>query len=652
MTRQIFVAAPSGINAGIDFGAVYAGLIEPALGSAEFTVFHADEGLQGGGIPDEVFQNLLIADIVIADLTIEDAAVWYMLGVRHALRSHGVVMISGQPQTATLDKLYVAALRYRLKAGIPDPLWVQEDIASLARLVQQAACAPPNSPPSPVYARLPLLAEPAPDMLRVDGIHEFWSNETQWRNQVAAARRERWPGDLMLLAEEAPVTSASRDAHCEAAARLRELGRETIALEQVERALALDSTHLPSLHEKGLLLGRLGRFDEANAWLQRIARGHAGDGRTFALLARVAKYRWTCAWRVDAADPARRRELAAASVDLLHEAIKAHVTALAHDGTDVHCGVDAAILGDVCRRLTKVPQNATPLTEMMNEARWAAHLALSHRAEGGEAFWSRVARAELCVLADDTEGAACAYRGAVMTANDDWYLLHCARERLMWMADLGFWPVSVEVALGVVDRALESVEPPLRPRHVILFSGHMIDGPGRTEKRFPVEMKDQAKEEIGKALDKLGAGSEDLALCEGACGGDLLFAQAALKRHMHLELRLPFDETLFLEKSVGFAGPKWRKMYLDAKKHPRTRVFCMPDSLGPTPKSHNQYERVNLWQIYSAYALGPHAVRVIALWDGVESEKRGGTAHMVHAVSQHFNLMTIIDTQRLLRQMA
>ena len=652
MTRQIFVAAPSGIQAGIDFGAVYAGLIEPALGSAEFTVSHADEAPQGSGIPDEVLQNLLIADIVIADLTLEDAAIGYMLGVRQALRSHGVVVISGQPPAASLNRRYTAALHYRLKAGKPDPRWVREDISSLSRLLQEAAHAPAGFPPNRLYARLPLLAEPATEILRIDGNHEFWSNEKQWRDLVAVAGRERRPGDLMMLAEEAPVTSAGRDAHLEAAARLRELGQETIALEQIERALALHPTHLPGLREKGFLLGRLGRFDEANSLLQRIAQDHRDHGRTFRVLATIAKYRWTCAWRIDAADPAHCRELAAASIDMLHEALKAHLTAMAHDGFDLHRGIDMAILGDACRRLTNVARNASPLADMVNDARWAVHLALSHQPTEADAFWPTVARAELCILADDIEGAACAYRSALEAANDDWHLLHGTHERLMWMADLGLWSTSVDAALGVVKQALERVESPLRPRHVLLFSGHMIDGPSRPEKRFPDEMKDLAKKAIAKALDKLGAGHGDLALCEGACGGDLLFAQAALERHMHLELRLPFDENLFMEKSVGFAGQAWRDMYMDVKNHPRTRVFCMPDSLGPTPESHNQYERVNRWQIYSAYARGPQAVRVIALWDGRESEKRGGTAHMVSAASLHFDSISIVDTQRLLRQMA
>ncbi|MBC8737653.1 hypothetical protein F6X40_12675 [Paraburkholderia sp. UCT31] len=652
MTRQIFIAAPSGIHAGIDFGSVYAALIEPAVGSAEFTVFHADATPPGGGIADEVLQNLLIADIVVADLTLENAAVAYMLGVRHALRSHGVVTISGRPAAASLNAGYAVALHYRLKTGKPDPRWVHEDISSLARLLREATQAPAGFPPNPLRARLPLLEEPATEMLRVDGTREFWSNEKQWRDLVAVAGRERRPGDLMMLAEEAPVTSASCDAHLEAAARLRELGQETIALEQIERALALEPTHLPSLREKGLLLGRLGRFDEANSLLQRIAQDPRDHGRTFRVLAKIAKYRWTHAWRIDAADPAHRRERAAASIDMLHEALKAHLTAIAHDGCDLPPGIDMAILGDACRRLTSAARHATPLADFIGAARWAAQLALTHQPSEPDKFWQTVARAELCILADDMEGAACAYRSAIAAADHDWYRLHCAEQRLMWMADLGLWPANVELTLRMVQQALEHVKSPLRPRHVMLFSGHMIDGPSRHEKRFPDEMKDRARKAIGEALDKLGAGRGDLALCEGACGGDLLFAQAALERNMDLELRLPFDEKLFLEKSVGFAGQTWRDMYVNVKKDLRTCVYCMPDSLGPTPESDNQYERVNRWQIYSAYALGRQAVHVIALWDGRESEKRGGTAHLVSAASQRFESITIVDTQRLLRQSA
>ena len=56
--------------------------------------FRADEEKRAGDIIPDMFQELLVADLVVADLTIENPNVWYELGVRHALRSRGVVIVS------------------------------------------------------------------------------------------------------------------------------------------------------------------------------------------------------------------------------------------------------------------------------------------------------------------------------------------------------------------------------------------------------------------------------------------------------------------------------------------------------------------------------------------------------------------------------
>src|SRR5271154_7581425 len=92
------------------------------------------------------------------------------------------------------------------------------------------------------------------------------------------------------------------------------------------------------------------------------------------------------------------------------------------------------------------------------------------------------------------------------------------------------------------------------PRKAVLFSGHMIDAPGREKPRFPPDKEPVAARAIASALADLDVGASDLGVCGGACGGDLLFAEAGLARSARLELYIPFDEPTFLERSVDFAG--------------------------------------------------------------------------------------------------
>ena len=52
------------------------------------------------------------------------------------------------------------------------------------------------------------------------------------------------------------------------------------------------------------------------------------------------------------------------------------------------------------------------------------------------------------------------------------------------------------------------------PRRVFVFSGHLMDTPGRTPPRFPPALEPAAAHQIGLALDQLGAGPDDLALSQ------------------------------------------------------------------------------------------------------------------------------------------
>ena len=103
------------------------------------------------------------------------------------------------------------------------------------------------------------------------------------------------------------------------------------------------------------------------------------------------------------------------------------------------------------------------------------------------------------------------------------------------------------------------------PQNVVLFSGHMIDAPDRTAPRFPPSREPIAASAIAAKLEEIGAGRGDLGICGGACGGDLLFAEACLEKGMQLEIYIPLDEPQLLAKSVNFAGGNWQNRYFTAK---------------------------------------------------------------------------------------
>jgi hypothetical protein len=183
------------------------------------------------------------------------------------------------------------------------------------------------------------------------------------------------------------------------------------------------------------------------------------------------------------------------------------------------------------------------------------------------------------------------------------------------------------------------------PRQVLLFSGHMIDAPDRKEPRFPPDKEDIAADAIEATLSKLDTGEGDLAICGGACGGDLLFAEACLARGAKLELYIPFDEHTFLAKSVDFANAHWRARFYAAKA--QATLHVMPAELGPLPSGEGPYERNNLWMLKSAMRFGGGKTAFMALWDGQGGDGPGGTKHLMDEVGRKTERVYWLDTRQL-----
>ena len=183
------------------------------------------------------------------------------------------------------------------------------------------------------------------------------------------------------------------------------------------------------------------------------------------------------------------------------------------------------------------------------------------------------------------------------------------------------------------------------PRKVALFSGHMVDAPGRENPRFPPDKEPIAACAIAKKLADIGVGPLDLAICGGACGGDLLFAEAALERGACLELYIPFAEPTFLEKSVDFADRDWRARYFAAKAPAVLHVA--PSELGPLSEGEDAYERNNRWMLDSALRFGAEKVNFVCLWNGECGDGPGGTRHMMDAIRNRGGQTHWLDTTKL-----
>lgn len=187
--------------------------------------------------------------------------------------------------------------------------------------------------------------------------------------------------------------------------------------------------------------------------------------------------------------------------------------------------------------------------------------------------------------------------------------------------------------------------------HALLFTGHMIDRPGREQPRFPASAEENARTAIGDAVERIvGAHvGATVGLAGAASGGDILFHEVCAEQGIatRVLLALPMEE--FVPASVAPAGGAWvRRVHTLIDRRGPEDVFVRGDNDGLLEgASGNVWQRANLWMIEEALALAPERT-LLALWDSKTGDGPGGTEHFVDAAQRFgIRIAPYIEMQRL-----
>ena len=641
---------PFGTKPGVDgrplhFNRIYAELLKPALEEAGFEVFRADEEERAGDIRTDMFQELLAADLVVADLTLDNPNVWYELGVRHALRERGVVLVQGPRSTSPFDIYTDRKLHYGVVDGAPDPGTLVADRAAISAMARETLAASTRRKVSPVYALLPHLRQPQWQELLLAGDNEFSDAYRHWCSRMEVARQKGRAGDILVLAGETPVRALAVEARFQAGRALMRVPQFAFALEQFEAALAWNDEHLGSRQQRAVCLGRLGRMEEAREAVARLNAEHPADPECWALAGRVEKCAWIDRFRSARAPwtPGAFQRAAVHEDATLAEAIAPYRKAFVIDTLHFFAGVNALTL-NVLRAHLGGEHSPAETERLLAGLRWAVACALEREPRD---YWARAAQAELSLLCFDAAAVKRDWKNAVAAAGRDWFALDSSRQQLQLLSGLGFRPDETALALAIVEAEVARLAPPFAPRQVLLFSGHMIDAPDRSTPRFPLAKEAGARAAIEQALAAQDAGPEDLALTQGAAGGDLLFTEAAMARGVRVQWLQPLPEPEFIQCSVlaSAAAEGWRQRYFAARAGLAEAPRCMLQELGPPPGGVSVWERGNQWLLHTALAHGPDKARCIVLWDGGGSDGPGGTRHMVDEVRRRTGRVSWINIQ-------
>lgn len=654
MKPHAFVAMPFGTQPGhdgtpIDFNRVYTDYIRPSLVAAGLAVFRADEDIGAGGIGADMLQELLMADVVVADLTLDHPRVWYELGIRHALRTRDAILVQGPRSDPPFDIGADRRLRYHLKNGIPDPAALTADCRRLTALARATLAASHGRKANPVFSLLPHLRE-ADWKTLLSPRNPFTTAYEAWAAHVETARRLLRPGDILVLAEETPNVALHIEGRMAAGDTLLALRHHEFALEQFDTVLAMAPDHRAARAGRIVCLGGLGRYDQARTAARNLIADHPDDAEAWALAGGVEKHDWIGRWWQDGDDPGAPRERARQEDAVLGVAIGCYRRAFVADPAHHRAGLNALTLERLRGHLGGETAPGA-IAQLAGGVRWAG---LSAQARNQQDYQAHASCAALSLLVDDADEVIRAYRCAVMAATGDWLALDAIRRALCLLRALAYRPAETAAALDLVADGIARSTPPYMPRRVFLFSGHMADAPERGTPRFPRSKERTAAQRIASTLDTLGAGPGDLALTQGASGGDILFLEACAARGVRLHLMLPLAEAEFVDRSLlpANGGSEWRERYFRLKAGLADAPRILPDELGPPPQSvgddsENPFERCNRWLLCTALAWGIDKVHFICLWDGGGGDGPGGTAHMYREVKRRTGKVSWIDTRTL-----
>ena len=96
----------------LDLDKSYQNLIKPAVEAAGLKCIRADEIKHSGVIDVPMYEQLLKADVVVADLSTSNSNAFYELGVRHALRPYTTIIISDDKLQYPFDINHIAIRKY------------------------------------------------------------------------------------------------------------------------------------------------------------------------------------------------------------------------------------------------------------------------------------------------------------------------------------------------------------------------------------------------------------------------------------------------------------------------------------------------------------------------------------------------------------
>ncbi|MBN8657574.1 MAG: DUF4071 domain-containing protein [Anaerolineae bacterium] len=642
-----FVVMPFGKKKGIndqpfDFNAIYKQLIKPAIEAAGFEPFRADEETSSGDILTDMFQELLLADMVVCDLSIDNANAFYELGIRHALRKRGVVHIQAGRAYMPFDIFNVRTLPYHITPdGLPDPEHIRNDIKAIARLIRDTGASDRDMVHSPIYNLLTGLNEPNRKDLQTHLATGFWREYEEWKDKVTVAQRDKHIGDILLLTEEIKNPLLREEAITNVGNALAKLGRNELALKQYREGIEVNPTNIEFRREEAFHLNRVGRVNEAIVKLEGILNDYPNDTKSISYLGRIYKEMWTSSWD-KIPEKNKRLKQAFNTYHWLIQSIDIYLKGFQVDLREYYPGINALTLSMLAVHLAdRFDSKKTPdpdITRIRNlipglrdTLRFTLEGRISLEQEKTD-YWTLASLAELRLLtSNDLAEVVRTYRKAVAALRRDVFSLRSSLQQLETIYSLGVRTEYVSACIELVkeeirhastgDAAAAEVKTTRNGRtkasgaRGLVFTGYMIDFPGKDKKAFPIEREAEIRQEIRKRVEKFKAHSQDRAFLAGlSAGSEIIFAEVCAEAGIKVKAFLPYTESTYIRRFVAPGGEAWVDRFYKLRNSSYIDEIYQSEHLGQPKDGDNLFERNGRWAIYSALGrVGIENVRMIAV---------------------------------------
>ena len=649
-----------------DFDKVEKELIKPAMAACGLSGGTTGEVFAAGNIMEDMFSELLLADIVIADITIHNANVFYELGIRHSLRDKRTILIKG----SGFDETPFDIIGYRYTAYSKDS--PAEALAALITSMKETIDG--DRKDSPVFNILPLLKSQDPE--------RFLAIPEDFVKEVRMATDSKFEGRLALLAYETEGFSWKFPALRyigETLYKLKAFSSAKSIWEKIEQNKPGDSDandRLATIYQRLADLELATNTGGADALLFKsdlaietlLKDPNLNDTKkaeTFALKARNSKTRWINSWKDLEGDQLIK---VAMSSSHLTEAFKFYEKGFYQNLDHFYSGLNALalllILLDLIQRkpdawelqfdtsleaqqkrleYTDKTQKLTPAVKFSIDAAKVRQESLDKTD-----IWIDISAADLmCLTSENSARVASMYTWLLPNADNQ--SIDSLVRQLRLFEKLGFKTANVDASLAVFPPVDVS-----QKTYYLLFTGHMIDKPDRAEPRFPASkelaVRQKIKEQIEAEKARLGPDRPLMAITGGACGGDILFLEVCAELGIKSQMFLALPREDFLQASVDFAGIGWRdrfdKLYQTLPHPILSESSDLPKWLSKKP-NYDIWSRNNLWLLNNALVNGGINTTLIAVWDGKGGDGPGGTEHMVSEAKKRGARVLEIDIKNI-----